>query len=121
METSTLNQLIESVGIALIALIMRSAYLEDLETLKWKKNIKRESDLLKDIIFFRTLEKKYLDTKEDTGKTGFIKMRQSVQDDLSYNISIHSEPARIKKRLKELAQQKEELNNFISKITIVNN
>lgn len=119
MDTTTFNQLIESAGIVIIAMITLAIYLK---AVNWKNKIKRESDLLKDIIFLRTIEQKYLKTENDkTGKKGFIKMRQSVQKDLSYNISIHSEPARIKKRLKELAQQKEELNDFISKITIANN
>ncbi len=76
MDTTTINQLIESVGIVIVALISVYAYLT---VLKWRKTINREGDLLKDIIFLRTIEQKYLALKNDNdGKNGFIKMRLSV-------------------------------------------
>ncbi|MBT6471498.1 MAG: hypothetical protein HOK52_09600 [Candidatus Marinimicrobia bacterium] len=49
---------------------------------------------------------------------GFIKMRQSVQKELDYNVSTNSEPARIQRKLEQLSHLDKNIDSFISKITI---
>ncbi|MBT6471499.1 MAG: hypothetical protein HOK52_09605 [Candidatus Marinimicrobia bacterium] len=55
METTTLNQIIESAGIAFIAYFSIKTYSK---AIKRKKDVKREIDLLKDIIFFQNIRTK---------------------------------------------------------------
>lgn len=116
METSTINQLIESAGIIFIARITLKTYSK---AVKWKRNVNREIELLKDLIFFRTVEQKYLEvTSDKNGGSGFLKIRKTVQKELDYNTSTNNEPARIKRNLEKLKQYDDSIDEFISKITI---
>jgi len=55
---------------------------------------------------------------ENMNNNGFIKMRQSVQKELDYNVSTNSEPARIQRKLEQLSHLDKNIDSFISKITI---
>lgn len=116
MDTTTINQLIETIGIVIVVLITICVYSK---AVKWKRNVNREIELLKDLIFFRTVEQKYLElTSDQNGGNGFLKIRKTVQKELNYNTSTNNEPARIKRSLEKLKQHDDSIDSFISKITI---
>ncbi len=114
METSTINQLIESGGILLITYYGLKKYSK---FYKMKENFIRESNLLMDILFFRKVEKNYQElNSEDEDAIGYNKMRGLVRSELNYNLSHYSEPARIANRLKDLENKNEKIKEILSKI-----
>jgi len=119
MDTTTLNQLIETAGIIFIAVF---AFVVYSKAVKWKYGVGREITLLKDIIFFRTIIEKYIVyLKENNLESKRNKFRQAVEDEIGFSSSVNSEPKRIQNRLEQLQQYDESIDKFISKITISNN
>ena len=108
METSTINQLIESLGFVATSFIIY-VVLNQLYTLR--HSIKFETLLLKDIIFLRLLIQKYRDkTKENLGQSCYNSFRKDVIAELGYNTSPVTKLSAITKRLEDL----DELDIYIS-------
>ncbi len=116
METSTLNQLIETVGIVIIVLMTIYAYSK---AVKWKYSVKGEIALLKDIIFFRGVIEKYKTyMTENELDMNYKKFRKEVSHQIDWQPSQKSEPAIIKRRLDQLAHHDDTIDTFTSKITL---
>jgi len=117
MDTTTLNQLIESGSLVLIIIIILKFYSM---AVAWKFDVKKEIKLLKDIIFFRSvidIYSKYTDDNELGNNIN--KFRKTAANKLDYNPSTFSEPAEIKRRLEMLINKGDDIEKFIEKLPLI--
>jgi len=118
MDVSTVNQIIETSGIIIASIVTASVvyyFLNKLLTKKYKND--REIELLKTILFLRQVIEKYKEkTKEDDDSSQYNNIRKMVKNELSFEPTSISEPAGIKKRLAELDELSEKLDNVIDGI-----
>ena len=116
METSTINQLIESIAFLITAMIVIIFWSRAMAI---KKQNSREIDLLMDCYFYRQIIEKYqfeMMGHEDNSMIG--NLRREVQSELNYRSSKLSEPGRIKARLEELKSTNEQISQFVDKIHV---
>ena len=114
METSTINQLIESLGILISVFIALIFYLK---AIRMRKSNRKEIDLLKDFTFYKALIEKYKDlASELDGKNYYITFRREVREETGFDTSRYSELSNIQKRLKELKAIDKKLEEFLSKL-----
>ena len=117
MDTSTVNQLIQTGGFMLMTIAGMVFY--------WWLNhfrrvMSRETDLLLDCYFYRQVIEKYKTRVAEQGEGNlYNSFRKVVIEELRYPSSRYSEPAEIEKRLNYLAQSDEELSKLISQIKFV--
>ncbi len=114
METSTLNQLIESSTLIIIATLGVIFY--------WKANrirtsLAREAKLLKDCVFYRQVIDIYAHSaKEEVDFPSHSDIRATAEHALGYKPSTFSQPTQIKSRLESLAEKDKRIQDFIEKI-----
>ncbi len=116
METSTINQIIESGTFLIISLAALGYYSMGI---RFRKRISTEIKLLQDCYYYRSVIEKYkVDRKNGGESSGYIKVRKQVESDLGYSASTHSEPRNIKTRLEVLAKHDSDIKEFVDKIHI---
>ncbi|MBT3747512.1 MAG: hypothetical protein HOG34_00910 [Bacteroidetes bacterium] len=118
METTTLNQIIESGGLilapALTALIGFYFYTKHIKT---RNSIVNEEEMLLDIYFLRELIEKYKShcmAKET--RNHYITFRDEVKGKLSFDVPDKSTKSYVRGRLKHLSKEKEEIAKVLDKI-----
>ena len=119
METTTINQIIETMGIIVSPILtIWIAYFFSKKLLKFKDNITREISLSKDIIYFQTIIQLYKEKTLETEKTNqYNTFRKKAKEILEYEQSYFSKPSVIKKRLEYLDELNEKVKKNIDKIT----
>lgn len=112
MDKHIVVQLIATGGILLTALVtIVAGYLIYGQALRARMSIKRETQLLKDALFYRMLIVKYVTYQKELGKdadVGRWQYWEEVKEDLDFTPE-STEPARIKRRLRQLKGMTEEI------------
>ena len=117
MDTTTINQLIETGGFIIISLIGSFLFLT---LTKRKDNNHSEAMLLKDCLYFQLLVGRYKEhVKEEDGKSYLNTFHKELQEEFNYKPSFKSQPNNIKERLIYLKEYSSEVEQFISKTKIV--
>jgi hypothetical protein len=127
METTTVDQIINSSGLILapVLTILLGYFLAN-KLIKRKSKVEVEIELLKSILFFRGVIEKYKSLIIETGKDGkslyttnqYNKCRNEVQKELDYEPNYLSKPSEIRTRLARLGALSKELEKLIQKIPI---
>lgn len=116
MDTTTINQLIETGGFIVISLIGSILFLI---LTNRKNNTQKEVMLLKDCLYFQLLVGRYKEhVKEEDGKSYLQTFHKEIQDEFNYKPSANSWPSNIKERLIDLKEYSNEVEQFISKTKI---
>ncbi len=116
MHYTTVNQIIQTSGLILVALIGLSVYWTISKT---RGAIQKETVLLKDCYFYRQVIEKYKVLLKEHGESSMINtLRREVEEEVGYSSSRLSQPSAISKRSLELCGADKELEQFISKIKI---
>ncbi len=116
MDTTTVNQLIDTGGIVLIGLAAICTY--------WwvsnvRKVIRKEKELLLDCLFYRRVVGKYMERVKELGDGNLYRtFRSEAQKELGYKNSSNSEIAKIMDRLKYLARSDAQLAELMNKISL---
>lgn len=114
METSTINQIIETAGLLLTAVVVLYFYFK---AIKFRNIVHREIALLKDCFFYRKVIEKYKEhVAEDKGSSYSNTFRQEVNNEYGIKPSRFSEPNMILSRLEELQDKDETISEFLEKI-----
>ena len=118
METTTINQIIESATILITPIItLFLAYALSKKLLGFKKELKRESSLLKDLIFYKTVIELYKERiLEYEDSTQYNTFRAQAMKMTEIEPSKYSKPSRIKKRLNYLHDMNEKVKQSLQKI-----
>ncbi|MDA3850373.1 MAG: hypothetical protein PF447_03795 [Spirochaetaceae bacterium] len=108
MDTTTINQIIETGGLLLLGLFGFLAYRI---TIKRKNLVDREIKLLRDCLFYRAVISEYKEElSSHTGENNrYNTFRKSVEADLGYSNSGLSEPAAVCTRLDELKELSQDM------------
>lgn len=116
METSTINQIIETAGLLLIAGAVLFFYLK---AIKFRNKVHTEIALLKDCYFYRGVIERYKNlVLEDKGSSHINILSEEVENEYGFKHSRFSQPKMITNRLKELQTEDETLTEFLQKIKI---
>jgi len=114
METSTINQLIETSGILMSVII---AILFYLKVTNWRSAVNKEILLLRDCFFYRQIIEKYKDKIKETQDSSQINtLRKEVKEETGIVPSRYSEPGEILSRLSILKVKDHKLELLLSKI-----
>jgi len=118
METTTLNQIIQTSGLILIPIIsLTLAYLYASKFIKHKSDLDREIKLSEDLLFFHALIEKYEDlAKHHEEQTMRRTYREEVFNEIGYKPSHHSQPSKLKKRLNEMGKTEKKFDKAITKL-----
>lgn len=117
METSTINQIIETGGYIAIAAISIWCYMR---VIRFRSTIEKETVLLKDCIFYREVIVRYkrrLSDHEDTNLYNTI--RSEVESDIGFASSRYSQPKALVSRLSELNALDEKAVDLLKKLKFV--
>ena len=111
METTTLNQLIQSgtvLMVSVIGIICWTIYSSKLR--HYKKLIVKESNLLKDILFLRAMIEKYKEIcRDEMDGPGHRRIMEKVKTEFGISLSEAAQPARVADRLRELDEMNQVL------------
>lgn len=120
METSTLNQIIDSIGVVIAPIatvICVSLVYQKLLSIKKINGDKEEA--LKDILFYRAVIQKYRDKhieESDLNHSNYKTFRAEVSSELDYKPSRRSDPSSIERELIRLGKLDEKLKAALSKV-----
>jgi hypothetical protein len=116
METSTINQIIETSGLLVTAGVVLIFYLK---AIKFRSTVHREIALLKDCYFYRAVIERYKNlVLEDKGSSHINILSEEVENEYGFKHSRFSQPKMITNRLKELQNKDETITEFLEKIKI---
>ncbi|MBT5267951.1 MAG: hypothetical protein HOL70_00720 [Candidatus Marinimicrobia bacterium] len=116
METTTLNQLIETSGFLLVA---AGGYLLFYKMSGYRKSISREVKLLMDCLFYRLVIEKYKDLAISIDEKSYINSyRKEVQLQMNHSPSRYSQPSEIEKRLESLGKLEKQIEDILSKVKL---
>ena len=114
MDTSTVNQIIESLSFITIAGLSGLFYWK---ATRIRRDLKREARLLRDCMYFRKIIDIYVNVaKDDEDAPSYLDARAQAQEALSYTPSTNSQPSQIGKRLEALLEIDQSIEEFLSKI-----
>jgi len=114
MDTSTVNQLIESFSFIAIAGLSGVFYWK---ATRIRRDLNREARLLRDCLYFRKIIDIYVNVvKEEEDAPGYLDVRAQAQEALGYAPSTYSQPFHIRKRLEALVEIDHSIEEFLSKI-----
>jgi len=118
METSTLNQIIQTSGLIIIPIItITLAYLYASKFIKHKSDLEREIKLSQDLLFYHAVIEKYEGlAKHHEDATLRRTYREEVFNEIGYKPSTFSQPSKLKKRLADMGKTDQKLDKAISKI-----
>ncbi len=118
MDTTTLNQLIQTAGLLLAPIITLSlAYIYANRFIRHKNDLNREIRLSQDLLFYHAVIQKYEElAKHHENATLKHTYREEVFHEIGYKPSEYSQPSRLKNRLEKMGQTDEKLNKAIEKI-----
>ncbi len=118
MDTSTLNQLIQTGGLIFTPVIALSlAYLYANRFIKHKSDLDREIKLSEDLLFYHAVIQKYEElAKLHENATLKRTYREEVFHEVGYKPSPFSQPSKLKKRLEEMGKTDKKLSQAIEKI-----
>jgi len=118
MDTSTLNQLIQTSGLIFIPIISLSlAYIYANKLIKHKSDLDREIKLSEDLLFYHAVIEKYETlAKHHEDATLRRTYREEVFNEIGYTPSHYSQPSKLKKRLSEMGKTDKKFERAINKV-----